>query len=290
MDLYIVYFQDYQEAAEPAQQVLAVTTPAPAVAPQPELAAPPTRTIIPVTQPAAPPSLAVRDAGAAPVPTPQTAAAPAVENYTFRFERQLPTDAASRARLSRVLDELSSDPTLNLVISATTRSLASGVFFDGMERARNMGTYFTERGIAPERLFLRSIPRPTEPETVSLHFSGPGVDGRTDLPLLDGASPYDSPLLYKVQVVASRQPYQGRDLSAFEHPMIESIPDFAFNRYTLGAFTTAAAAKTYLEQLTASGFRGAYVVAYVHGQRVEGKALAHWRVIFPDLANYLTGQ
>ena len=282
MDLYTVYFQDFQEAAEaaPRPEPVAVNLPA-APAPRPELTGPPSRTVVPVPRPS-PPTIAARQ-------TPPSTAT-LLPDYLFRYDRQLPSDEGSRYRLNEVWQQLADHPELSLVVTATTASVASGVFFAGLNRGRIMGRYFTERGIAAERIFLRSIPRPGTEETVSLHFAGPAVlDRPKEWPTISGASPYDQPLLYKVQVVAAQRPYQARDLEDFPHPMIESFPDLAFNRYTLGAFTEAAAAKAYRDELTAAGFRGAYVVAYTYGKSLEPTAVERWQATFPDLATYLAG-
>jgi hypothetical protein len=290
MDLYTIYFQDYQEAAEPAPRpVVTRTEPEAGPAPQPTVATTPTRTIVPQQVPAPAVAVAPRQPPPAPAPVPAAGPAPTPPTYAFRYERQLPTDEASRFQLNGAWQQLNDNPELSLVVTATTRSVASGLFFAGIERARLMGEYFTSRGIAPERIFLRSLPRPEQEAAVYLHFAGPAVREASAGPTASGSTPYDQPLLYKVQIVASQRPYSARDLSAFEYPMIESYPNLAFQRYTLGAFTDAATALAYRDQLTAAGFRGPYVVAYAYGKRIEPPAIDHWRAVFPDLEDYLSG-
>lgn len=290
-DIYAAYFMEYQEEMEPPQAyvppvVHTVTTntfPDPAyTAPAPVSVQPPA----PVEQPAEPPA--------------QPAGEPSGD-YSIRLvPGSRPLSEQDRARLDQVAGIMRQYAGLTLVITAYAPEgqAVNKSLFSAIQGAEAVSKYLMDQGIAPGKLFTRSVgisgvkgpgtmvdlgfcsavdaPAQDQVPVVGQNFKA-GIPGLT----------VNKALHYKIQVASSKGEIGSGFLAGQPEPMVEKTPDFAYYRYTVGAFDSYQAAAAFLKSVRGQGFNDAYIVPYIYGARADKVQVRQFVNTFPDLKNYL---
>lgn len=289
-DLYVVYYQDFQQEMEPVfsfrreepeVQAPVVTRPTPAPPPQ--------------TQPSTP-----TPAEPAPVRTaptePTVPTLPKATAFVIPFPGlQLPSDGATSFQLEEALKALNNNLDLRMVVTAYSPTETSAALFNGIKRTEEVANYLIAHGANPGRLSLRSVAHKGTPSQVLLNFThAPGIGISSELPVIGKnaplfqESPHNQMFYYKVQVVSTRkQAYQNdRLLDLFGHPMVETLPGFEYYRYTVGAVRTFQDAEALRKRLQQNGISGAFIVPYYQGRRVNSGEITMLSRTFPDLQAY----
>ena len=97
----------------------------------------------------------------------------------------------------------------------------------------------------------------------------------------------DQSLCYKVQVAAVQRTYANEDLSSRSDVMLEKAGDSPYYRYTAGAFSSYRAAADFRRSLLTAGYRGAYVVPFLYGKRLDKDEVRSYTDEYPDLQAFL---
>ena len=210
--------------------------------------------------------------------------------------------SAHQAILNQVHQLLLQNPSLHLVISAyhpADEAILAGLF-PGIRQTQQISDYFTGLGIAADRIFQRSLPATAaQGRYLELSFSqferalstvaaAIPVIGKRQAEAGRGLV-FNRELMYKVQIVSVKAPYQNDALRRFDVPMVENAPGGSY-RYTLGACATFAEASSLRRQLESSGFRGCFIAAYVHGERIDTARARLMVNTFPDLSNLINNR
>ena len=69
--------------------------------------------------------------------------------------------------------------------------------------------------------------------------------------------------------------------------MLEKAGNSPYYRYTAGAFSTYDSAASFRRSLLNAGFKGAYIVPYLYGERLEKDEVRRYTTEYPDLQNFL---
>lgn len=277
-DIYVAWFQDFQQEMEPP---LATTAMPPASTPE-AMSAAPAPTAVPVaTQPAA----------AKPATTPAPAA---MRTWMLAFgSKALPGDGPTRQRLQQAMDALQQYPHVRLVITGYSTNAAFGNLFEAMERAGKTAEYLQERGIDNHRIYLRAVVDQGGRPRVGLTLADWTDGADPDYPVIGYPLPADYPgglnqeFYYKVQFISTRSRYEGAVMENYDHPMIESVPGLGYYRYTLGSFGTYAEAKAFRQQLIDNGMKGPFIVAYRQGVRMSRSDIEREADRYADFREFL---
>lgn len=273
-DIYAAYFQEYQEEMEPPQAYQPVNRPAPVTLPhQPSFE----------ESPAAAPTEAMA--------------------YSLELGPESgPIHEKYRLKLDEVAELLNQYTSLTLVMTAYApegRAVNKGLYA-AIQRAGSVSEYLLSKGVPAGKLFTRSISVPgVKNAALLIDLSFTGV---ADLPI-EGRAPVvgesfkagypgltiNQALHYKIQVASSKGEIGTSFLAAQPDPMVEKTPDFAFYRYTVGAFSTFREAASYLKTIQQKGFPDAYIVPYIYGARADKYQVKRHLGVFRDLENYLKG-
>ncbi len=105
-------------------------------------------------------------------------------------------------------------------------------------------------------------------------------DGKNNIAKLKG-------LTYRVQVKALKQTLDDDVLIRYPDALIETTPTTDFMRYSVGLVKTFAEAEAIRIKLVADGFRDAFIVGYINGERLEKSVLKKYQTAYTDLANFL---
>ncbi|MEO0874435.1 MAG: hypothetical protein AAFY48_07520, partial [Bacteroidota bacterium] len=97
----------------------------------------------------------------------------------------------------------------------------------------------------------------------------------------------DQALCYKVQVAAVQRTYANEKLSAQNDIMLEKAGDSPYYRFTAGAFSSFRAASEFRRTILAQGFRGAYIIPYLYGARLDKNEVSRYVSEYPDLRAFL---
>ncbi len=277
-DIYAAYFQEYQEEMELPQDYRPVNKPVP---------------VTHNTQPSFEESVLEPPAGT---------------NEPWSFSLVLPPDSApldenNRSKLDEIAGLLNQYSGLTLVITAYApegRAINKGLYA-AIQRSGAISKYLLSQGVPAEKLFTRSISVPGAKGSglqVDLGFTGvAGLPIEGQAPVVGGevykagypGLTVNRALHYKIQVASSKGEIGTGFLAAQPDPMVEKTPDFAFFRYTVGAFLTFREAAEYLKNIQQKGFPDAFIVPYIYGARADKYRVKRHLGEFPDLENYLKG-
>lgn len=94
-------------------------------------------------------------------------------------------------------------------------------------------------------------------------------------------------LTYRVQVKALKQTLDDNVLVRYPDALIETTPMTEFMRYSVGLVKTYTEVEALRVKLVADGYKDAFIVAYINGERVDKGALSTYTDTFPDLSNFL---
>ncbi|KAA3640086.1 MAG: hypothetical protein DWQ02_02615 [Bacteroidetes bacterium] len=210
---------------------------------------------------------------------------------------------AHKSKLEGIAGAISRDPALTVVVSVYTNRSGKVPqrLFRAINYAEEAADFLQDRGVSAKNIFMRALDGSktgqTDPYVMEFAFSGmEGMTSRGELPVIgkDQRSATSTMvtskgLFYKVQISSATKMLNRPVLDQQPYPMIEKLPDFAYYRYTVGAFERFEDAKAFALKMQRLGQKGAYVVPFIHGKRADkNEAKSNVRE-FPDLNNYLRG-
>lgn len=186
----------------------------------------------------------------------------------------------------------------NVVVSIYVPQQSSGLgmlLFRTLQQLDQQLTPRLERlGLARSVVFYRAIPYTGTNYHLNASLQLEPNDRRVNLPVIGvnnstygAALPANASLTYRVQVQSVQRGVNDESLARIEDLMVEKSADFAYYRYTAGSSTTFDGAKQRRQQLLQAGFRGAYIVPYIYGSRINQEQARRYARLFPDLARYL---
>lgn len=277
-DLYVAYFTKYRQEMEPPIAMGVNTPPIPA-------------TTNPVNLPTATPSRP----SVSPPPTGVTNSVPTVWQTDFTAFRTAPTpewlsDLAEGAR-TYSQDHL----VLTCYVPQNSPSSTSSELYSGLQLLESYSRLLQEQGISAERIFLRTLTHSAGTYRVNAHLAPRAAEMvvrpfpviGSELTKGNNATPLDRALCYKVQVMAVQRSVNDAKLSQQPQLMLEHSGDQPYLRYTAGAFDNFAQADDFRRELLAIGYRGAYVVPYLRGVRLDKNNAMRYVSLHPDLENFL---
>jgi hypothetical protein len=205
--------------------------------------------------------------------------------------------------LSNVANTLAENPALTVVVSVYTNrhGAVPERLYRAIQYAEQAADVLQRQGVSPKSIFMRALDGSgkgtQQPFVMEFSFTRPtGSTVRGALPVLGENFQSEIPgmttgkgLFYKIQISSVTKILNRPILSEAPYPMIEKMPDFAYYRYTLGAFERFEDAKSFAREMQRKGQKGAYVVPFIHGKRVDKNEAKSNVGSFPDLSNYLRG-
>ncbi|MCB0653015.1 MAG: PD40 domain-containing protein [Saprospiraceae bacterium] len=212
-------------------------------------------------------------------------------------------DYSQKQNLDPIATLLLDHPGVTVIITAYT--MKPGVVPQRLFRAINYGeeaaAYLQSKGVPATAIYMRALDGSqvgnTKPYVIEFSFVGTkNTDLNGTVPVLGEAYHSEAPglitgkdLFYKVQISSVTRELTRPVLDEQPYPMIEKTPDFAYYRYTLGAFEQYEAAKAFALEMQRKGQSGAYVVPFINGKRADKNEAKRNAGNFPDLDNYLKG-
>ncbi len=205
--------------------------------------------------------------------------------------------------LSNVARTLVDNPALTVVITVYTNrpGAVPERLFRAIQYAEQAAEVLQAQSVSPKRIFMRALDGSGQGQAqafiMEFSFFGPaGLTAIGEWPVLGENFQSEVPgmvtgkgLFYKIQISSVTKILNRSILSEQPYPMIEKMPDFAYYRYTLGAFEKFQDAKVFASEMQRKGQKGAYVVPFIHGKRVDKNEAKSNVGVFPDLSNYLKG-
>lgn len=219
------------------------------------------------------------------------------------FKAKGTLDFSKKKNLDPVADLLFKNPGLTVIVSAYSMDEGSVPqrLFDAMSMAEKVGEYLMSRGVPAKAIYMRAMDgselNNNNSFAVELSFIGTEeIEGNKQIPEIGHdfksmATGFvtNNALFYKVQISSATKALKRSILDEESYPMIEKTPDFAYYRYTLGAFRNYEEAKSFSRAMQRKGQKGAYVVPFIKGKRADKNEAKRNTGNYPDLENYLRG-
>jgi outer membrane protein OmpA-like peptidoglycan-associated protein len=212
-------------------------------------------------------------------------------------------------------------PQATVLVTAHTDETGPAKFdlYYGIKRAEAVGKALTDRGIAAERVVLRStgsgcpiarnvldaapnpagqklnrrieiaLVTPAEPLPVEVQVQRPAVSEFMASGAFAAFEQASAGLSYRVEMTVTRQILTTDAQAMFSGLMIETRPGSGAYQYTAGLLKQHTAAAQLRKELVAQGFAEANVVAYLNGIRVSKAEAVSLVKKWPDLAGYVRG-
>lgn len=286
-DLYIAYFNEYQKEQDP---------PANAFIPPP-----------PIVDPVPPPVVIPEPVITQPEPTPPPPQPiPASNSDVVFFNNENDLFAGTNMQLlQQVQNAMMDNPRLQIVITCygPAQPKLSEQLFQTIKQAENVSQYLVNNGVSASNIFMRGlIETGTSAEfgmrsgnySIEFAFSEAFNPPSQQFPYLNPAYTSVRPglrtnetLFYKVQIASAQRVFYNPTLETSPYPMVEKTPDFAFYRFTVGAFDNYAAAEQFRRQMVREGFSSAFVAPYIYGIRADKQTVRQQAAQFPDLNYFL---
>jgi tetratricopeptide (TPR) repeat protein len=212
-------------------------------------------------------------------------------------------DYSQKIALDPIVQVLRDNPQVTVVITSYTMQPGAVPqrLFRAINYAEEAAKYLQVKSVSPKNIYLRAMDgsKTKQNNPFAIEFSFVGIRNTP----LEGKVPvigdhYQSlvpdmvtgkGLFYKVQIYSVTKVLTRSILSDQPYPMIEKTPDFAYYRYTLGAFENYKDAKAFSKEIQRQGQKGAYVVPFINGKRADKNETKRNTGNFPDLENYLKG-
>lgn len=182
--------------------------------------------------------------------------------------------------LDKVSNQLISQSDLKLVITAfqLKESQTGPSLFAAIQKAETVAQYLLRRGVRGEQLFMRGVLTNSSEQSnqVEIAFTSSSGQVPAGLPSIGKGDPglqndllINQPLHYKIQVASAQREIRESYLEGFADPMVEKTPDFAYYRYTLGAFLDRSEAERFRQKMKTNGRTSAFLATYRSGWRME---------------------
>lgn len=228
--------------------------------------------------------------------------------------------AENIAQIEKIAEKAKLHPELNLIVTGFTDETGPAKFdlYYGIKRAEMVGKALQERGVAPERLVLRSAgagfplaksviganANPLAPQLnrrIEVTFANNQQNElpfvmRTVRPILTeameaaGSARLDTAyggVVYRVEMATTRQLFNNDALAIFDDLLIESTAGSGQYRYSTGLFRRLDEAVKTRQSLKEQGFTEATIVAMVQGLPVTKAAAVGLLRKYPDLATFI---
>ncbi len=276
-DLYVAYFTKYRQEMEPPTFSFIASPPAAPVASTPV-----------VNQPVPKPPVSVPVA-----PSPTTNA------YAWQTRSSSLNTAVRPTWLVSLAEQAKQFPEDHLVLTCYVPQNLQGALSSELYSALQLLTTYSRtlesNGIKAERIFIRALAHSEQDYQIDAHFAPVATSFSTRSVPVIGIEQAKSPannaleeaLCYKVQVMSVQRSVSDVKLSQRPQLMLEQASSSPYQRFTAGAFSNFAAADNFRRELISTGYRGAYVVPYLYGRRLEKGEAAQYLSSFPDLRNFL---
>ncbi|WP_367391781.1 tetratricopeptide repeat protein [Lewinella sp. LCG006] len=274
-DLYVAYFTKYRQEMEPPTVVF--------VQPEP-VTSPPTTVTPPIyTPPASTPT---------PVVVVPTTTAPSWQTRVSTLSTAAPNWLTSLGEQAR---QYPGDHLILTCYVPQQRGVLSGELYSGLEALAAYSRALQANGVAPERIFLRALAHNEQDYQIDAHLAPTTTTfSARAIPVIgtdQTKSPADNALgealCYKVQVMSVQRSVNDQKLSQRPQLMLEQAMGSPYQRFTAGAYSNFAAAENFRRELVSAGYKGAYIVPYLYGRRLEKGEATQYVESFPDLRNFL---
>lgn len=282
-DLYVAYFTKYRQEMEPPLTTTVATFPQPP-APKATVNTPPVSTSQNQNTPPQPTVITNNNASSVAVwqtdfTTLNTPSTPGWLNDLVRQAQQFSGD----------------DLVLTCYVPQRSTQLLSSELYDGLKFLENYSRSLQAQGISSNRIFLRSLAHQQSSYRVDAHLAPRASSSVTrPVPIIGTAqargsssTALEQALCYKIQVMSVQRSVSDAKLSQRSQLMLEQSANLAYLRFTAGAFTTFADANRFRQELLKLGYRGAYVVPYLYGRRLEKGEVEQYLNLHSDLHNFL---
>ncbi len=224
----------------------------------------------------------------------------------------------NQKRIDDFLKTIEGETGGRIVVTAHTddQDPAKFALFYGIRRAETVGRFLVEKGVAPERILLRScgLQYPLARSVVGSEESVASrrlnrriemtvaakekiaLTTRVERPIIaevmasEGAEFFETTtqgLSYRVQVATTRQLLAADELMMFTDLMIEQQVGLSDLAYLAGLYKTFNSAEELRKELAGQGFEKAVVVPMVNGLRITKDEAKSRIEEFPDLAFWL---
>lgn len=266
------------------------------------------------------------DEGTEPVTEPVVApvVSPSAAAYSFpplfyQNINDLLLSPKSVAQLNKMRDLLIKQPTLKIELTGHTDSYAPQNFNlqNSLKNTESVGQYLIANGIDENRIIIRGCGQiyPIAKDTnddgsenkqgrilnrrVEMQVYGEealSIVVKTEIPKIseslavaDGARYIErlEGLSYRIQIKALTQMLDDDVLIRQKDALIETTPTIDIMRYSVGLFKEYDKAEALRIKLVEEGYKDAFVVAYINGERVDKSLYPKYAKAFPDLLNFL---
>lgn len=225
----------------------------------------------------------------------------------------------SVSELNKMKDLLNKYPTLKVELTGHTDSYAPQNFNlqNSLKNTESIAEYLIANGVSENRIVIKGVGQiyPIAMDTNddgSENKQGRVLNRRVhmetyneeDIPLVvrteiprisaslamsDGKDNSEKlkGLTYRVQVKALKQTLDDNVLIRYPDALVETTPTTEFMRYSVGLVKTFAEAEAIRLKLVADGFKDAFIVGYINGERLEKSSLKKYETVYTDLVNFL---
>ncbi|MEO0724114.1 MAG: tetratricopeptide repeat protein [Bacteroidota bacterium] len=276
-DLYLAYFTKYRKEMEPP--VLAYQPPSPPTSPNVSEPTPPTQVNPPPSNTISPPEPVAASGWSSELPTTDNLASPAWYDQLQQAYQQYPGD--------RLI--------ISCYVPTQGGSLLTTRLYNAIQKLEALANRLENSGVPRDKIFMRTLKHSSSNYRLAAHLAPQQspVQSR-QAPVIGVSTPKgpsamatDQALCYKVQVAAVQRTYANEKLSAQADIMLEKAGDSPYYRYTAGAFSSFRAASDFRRTILAQGFRGAYIVPYLYGARLDKSEVSRYVSEYPDLRAFL---
>ena len=276
-DLYLAYFTKYRQEMEPP----AISFQAPVPEPTPV-----------VSEPQEPTSVTIPNQNVTIHPEP-------VAKTTWSSEMTSPINLESPAWFSQLQEAHRQYPNDRLIIScyvpAQSGQLLTSELYEVIRNLDGLANRLESNGVPSSKIFMRTLTHTANNYRLTAHLAPQQSPVQTrQAPVIGVSTPKgpaivatDQALCYKIQVAAVQRTYANQNLSQQADVMLEKAGDSPYYRFTAGAFSTYRAAAEFRRSLLNQGYRGAYIVPYLYGARLDKSEVHRYTTEFPDLRAFL---
>lgn len=273
-DLYVAYFTKYRQEMEPPDVSFTITQP----------------------EPVAPPPIITTPVPAPPAPTPVIVApANVVPSWQTRFTNL--NAASAPSWLVSLTEQARQYPEDHLILTCYVpqqRGVLSSELYSGLQTLTSYSRTLQANGVRAERIFLRALAHNVQDYQIDAHLAPTSANfSARAVPVIgteqtrSSANALGEALCYKIQVMSVQRSVSDSKLSQRPQLMLEQASSSPYQRFTAGAYNSFAAADNFRRELISAGYKGAYVVPYLYGRRLEKGEVVPYLSDFPDLRNFL---
>lgn len=230
---------------------------------------------------------------------------------------------ANLTTVRKALSLVKQFPNLKIVLTGNSIEGEKSTFdlYFSMKRIEKIAKYLIENGLKNENIVLKSVgsdypialtivnglPNPTgeklnrrvdiaisdvatPPTPMKVDYDAPNVSSFMANPTGDRLKIHTKGLSYKIQIVTTKRIFDNEILSKYGDAMMEASGTEGSYIYTVGLFSTFAAAEKMQTNLHKDNQREAIVIPYMDGLRLSDENVRRWSKKYADLLNYLAAK